>query len=148
LVQGVPVPWMQFGFYTALLIALAWCFLGIGMLVSSMARTTDVAQGLAFVIWLLLLLFLDLILLGILIQQKSPPELVVTIALLNPMQVFRTAAMLLFDPQLVLLGPAAYVILDNFGKLGYIIWALVYPVIFGSLCASLGYWLFKRGDLP
>jgi ABC-2 type transport system permease protein len=96
----------------------------------------------------MLLLFLDLILLGIIIKEGLPPEGVIAIALANPLQVFRTASMMLFDPQLVLLGPSAYVILDNFGRTGYLIWALVYPVALGSLCAWIGYLLFRRGDLP
>ncbi len=146
--KGLEIPWLQFSYYSALLLALTWCFLGIGMLLSTLARSIDIAQGLGFLVWLILLLFLDLILLGMLIQQQVQQEVIVAIALLNPMQVFRTAAMLLFDPQLVLLGPAAYVILDNFGVKGYIIWAFVYPIGFGSLCAALGYSLFKRGDLP
>lgn len=146
--QEIPVPWDIFVFYTALLVALAWCFLGIGMLISTLARSADVAQGAAFLVWLVLLLFLDLILLGMMIQERMPPESVVTIALANPMQVFRTAAMLLFDPQLVLLGPAAYVILDTFGQAGYMAWAVGYPVIIGSLCAAAGFLQFRRGDLP
>jgi thiol-disulfide isomerase/thioredoxin len=52
-----------------------------------------------------LLLFLDLILLGVMIQGKLSPELAVTLALINPLQVFRTAALALFDPQLIVLGP-------------------------------------------
>jgi ABC-2 type transport system permease protein len=28
------------------------CFLGIGMLISAIARTTDMAQGAAFMVWL------------------------------------------------------------------------------------------------
>ncbi len=146
--KEIPVPWGIFVFYTALLVALAWCFLGIGMLISTLARSADVAQGAAFLVWLVLLLFLDLILLGLMIQERMPPESVVTIALANPMQVFRTAAMLLFDPQLVLLGPAAYVILDTFGQAGYMAWAVGYPVVIGSLCAAAGFLLFRRGDLP
>ena len=59
-----------------------------------------------------------------------------------------TASMMLFDPQLVLLGPSAYVILDNFGRGGYIAWALVYPGLLGLLSAWLGYSIFRRGDLP
>ncbi len=113
-----------------------------------MVRSFDVAQGLAFLIWLFLLLFLDLILLGVIIKEGLPAESVIAIALANPLQVFRTASMMLFDPQLVLLGPSAYVILDHFGRTGYLIWALVYPVALGSLCAWLGYILFRRGDLP
>ncbi len=147
-VRGVEVPWYLLIYYTALLMALAWCFLGIGMLISTLARSSDVAQGAAFVVWLTLLLFLDLILLGIMIQENMPPDSVIAIALANPMQVFRTASMMLFDSQLVLLGPAAYVILDNFGQWGYIAYALTYPVLVGTLCAAAGFLLFRRSDLP
>jgi len=148
LVRGIEVPWGMFGYYTALLAAMAACFLGLGMLISSIARTTDMAQGAAFMTWLVLLLFLDLILLGVMIQGRVAPEVAVSIALANPLQVFRTAALALFDPQLIVLGPAAYVILDTFGANGYKIFALAYPTGLGLLAASLGYFLFKRGDLP
>ena len=147
-IKGAEIPWGQVLFYTLMLLVLAWCFLGIGMLISSLARSADVAQGAAFIIWLVLLLFLDLILLGIMIQNGSTSETVVLIALLNPLQVFRTGAMMLFDPQLVLLGPSAWVILDTFGYVGYLIYSIVYPLIVGTLCAGLGYYFFKKGDLP
>jgi ABC-2 type transport system permease protein len=146
--KGADVPWLLFGFYTGLLMALAWCFLGIGMLLSTLTRSADVAQASAFVVWLTLLLFLDLILLGVMIRNQIPPESAVAIALANPLQVFRTSAMLLLDPQLVMLGPSAYVILDAFGRAGYVAYALAYPVLLGTLCAFVGYLLFKRSDLP
>jgi ABC-2 type transport system permease protein len=148
LVKEIPVPWDMFGYYTALLATMALCFLGLGMLISSVARSTDMAQGAAFMTWLVLLLFLDLILLGVMIQGRVAPEIAVAIALANPLQVFRTAALALFDPQLIVLGPAAYVILDTFGVLGYKIFALVYPSTVGLLAAALGYFIFRRGDLP
>lgn len=148
LARSAEVPWGLFAYYTALLLVLAWCFLGIGMLISSLARSADVAQGAAFVVWLILILFLDLIMLGILIRESLVPEAAVAIALVNPLQVFRTAAMMLFDPQLVLLGPTAFIILDFFGNAGYLAWALVYPLLLGTLTATLGYILFRRSDLP
>jgi ABC-2 type transport system permease protein len=146
--KGAEVPWTLFGYYTGLVMVLAWCFLGIGMLLSTITRSADVAQGAAFVVWLTLLLFLDLILLGIMVRESLPPETAVAIALANPMQVFRTATMMLFDPQLVLLGPTAYVILDNFGQSGYIVYAIAYPILLGTAAAGLGFLLFKRSDLP
>jgi ABC-2 type transport system permease protein len=146
--RGAEIPWVLLTYYTGLLMALAWCFLGIGMLISALARSADVAQGAAFVIWLTLLLFLDLVLLGVMIRGALPPEAAVAISLVNPLQVFRTAAMMLFDQQLVLLGASAYVILDHFGTTGYILYALAYPVALGSLCAWIGYWWFCRSDLP
>jgi ABC-2 type transport system permease protein len=148
MVRGAAVPYELVGYYTALLMVLCWCFLGIGMLISTIARSADVAQGAAFIIWLFLILFLDLILLGIMIREQLPPETAVAISLANPLQVFRTASMLLFDAELVLLGPTAYVILDLFGRTGYLLWALLYPLLIGSGCAGLGYWLFRRSDLP
>jgi ABC-2 type transport system permease protein len=146
--RGLDVPWRHFGLYATLLVALAWCFLGLAMLISSLARSIDVAQSAAFFLWLILLLFLDLILLGVLIRERLPMELIVGLALANPLQTFRTAAMLLFDPQLILLGPAAYVILDNFGREAYLAFAVVYPALLGSGAAALGYVLFRNGDLP
>ncbi len=146
--KGADVPWALFTYYTGLLMALAWCFLGIGMLLSTLSRSADVAQASAFVIWLTLLLFLDLILLGVMIREYLPPESAVAIALVNPLQVFRTAAMLLLDRQLVMLGPSAYVILDAFGEVGYIAYALLYPTLLGTLCAVGGYLIFRRSDLP
>ena len=148
LVRGIEVPWGMFIYYTALLAVMGWCFLGMGMLVSALARSTDVAQGAAFMLWLTLLLFLDLILLGVMIQGQVQPEVVVGIALANPLQVFRTAALALFDPQLIVLGPSAYVILDTFGVAGYKLFALAYPAAIGALCAGAGYFFFRRGDLP
>jgi ABC-2 type transport system permease protein len=145
--KGVAIPWFQVLFYTGLLASLAWCFLGFGMLISTLSRSTDVAQGAAFMIWLLLLLFLDLILLGMMISEGLPAESAVAISLANPLQSFRTASMLLFDPQLVLLGPSAYLILDNFGRTGYLAWAMSYPIVLGFITAGLGFWAFRRGDL-
>jgi ABC-2 type transport system permease protein len=148
MVKEIEIPWGMFGYYTCLLAAMALCFLGLGMLISAIARSTDMAQGAAFLTWLVLLLFLDLILLGIMIQGRVAPEIAVGIALANPLQVFRTAALALFDPQLIVLGPSAFVILDTFGVMGYKIFALVYPSMLGLMAAALGYFIFRRGDLP
>jgi ABC-2 type transport system permease protein len=101
----------------------------------------------AFTVWLVLLLFLDLILLGAMVRQQMPSETVVAIALLNPMQVFRTASMLVFDPELILMGPAAHVILDTMGRTGFLIYGFIYPMVFGLLSAGIGFFVFRRGDL-
>lgn len=148
LAQNIEVPWNMFLYYTGLLAAMAWCFLGIAMLLSTLARSTDVAQGAAFVVWLAMLLFLDLILLGVMIQGHAAPEVAVAIALANPLQVFRSAALMLFDPQLIVLGPAAFVIMDTLGAAGFMIYGLVYPAVIGTLSATAGYFMFRRGDLP
>lgn len=146
-VKGAGVPWLHIGFYTALLLSLTVCFLGLSFLVSSIARTLEIAQGAAFLVWLMLLLFLDLILLGVMIKAQAPVQTVVALALLNPLQAFRVAAMMLFDPELVMLGPSAFVILDAFGYWGYLAWALIYPIVLGAVAGGIGYLVFRGRDL-
>lgn len=146
--KGAGVPWALLLADIGLLVALVWCFLGLGFLISSMTRSTDVAQTAAFFLWLVFVVALDLVLLGLLIRHQLPAEVVVAVALLNPLQVFRTASMLLFDPQLVLLGPAAWAIFDIFGERGFLVFAYAYPLGLGALAAALGFVLFRRNDLP
>ena len=146
-VKGHAIPWRHVGLYSGLTASLAACFLGLGFLLSAVSRSTEVALGASLLIWLLLAAFMDLFLLSVLIKAQFIPEFVIAIALANPMQSFRTASMILFDPQLILLGPASYVILDNFGVSGYVLWALGYPAALGLVFAALGYWRFSKSDL-
>jgi len=146
--KGAAVPMGQVAWYSLLLLVLSFCFLGFGFLISAMARTTEMAQSAALLLWLILLLFLDLILLGLLIKAQAAPELVMTIALLNPLEVFRGGAMILFDPQLLMLGPTAYLILDVFGRTGFMLYSVLYPIGLGTVLALGGFLVFKRGDYP
>ena len=145
--QNLTIPWQAVSYYTLMLATLAWCFLGFGMFLSTLVRKQEWAMGLAFLSWLLLLLFLDAILIGVMLQHKLQEEVIMGITLLNPLQVFRTGAMLLFDPELTILGPASYVILDFFGKQGYLTFCIGYPMLLGWVFSLLGFRLFKKGDL-
>ncbi len=145
--RGHVVPWGHIGFYSGLVAALAICFLGLGFLLSAVSRSTEVALGASLLIWLILVALLDLLLLSMLIRAQVVPDFIIAIALANPLQSFRTASMILFDPQLILLGPASYVILDHFGVNGYVAWALAYPTALGLGFAAFGFWRFTRSDL-
>lgn len=147
LLKGHGVPWRHVGLYAGLVTALSTCFLGLGFLLSAISRSTEVALGASLLIWLALVALLDLLLLSVLIKAQFAPDFVIAIALANPLQSFRTASMILFDPQLILLGPASYVILDFFGVTGYVIWALIYPTLLGLAFAGIGYMRFRRADL-
>jgi ABC-2 type transport system permease protein len=128
--------------------SMGWCFLGIGMLISALARSTDVAQGMAFMVWLLLLLFLDLILLGVMIQGQVAPEVAVGIALANPLQVFRTAALALFDPQLIVLGPRPTSSSTPSARPATSFFALAYPAGSRRPVRRRRLPVLPRGDLP
>lgn len=144
---GFDVPWGVALYDVGLMLSLIICFLGLAFLISSVTRSTELALGLSLAVWLILLAFMDLVLIGVLIRENFAPELIVGVALANPMQSFRTASMLVYDEQLMLLGPAAYVLLDAFGPRGYMIWALAYPAGLGVLAAGIGYARFRSTDL-
>ena len=73
--------------------------------------------------------------------------MIYAIALANPLQVFRIGAIALFDPDLSVIGPASYFILDEFGKNFIALYCIIYPAILGIIFAILGYTIFKRKDL-
>lgn len=145
--KGVEVPWGIFFYYIGLIFALNVNFLGFSFFISSLVKTQEVALGVAFFLWLALLAFIDILLIGVLTQQFANAELIFSIALSNPLQVFRLGAISLFDPELAVIGPSAYFILDEFGKKFFSIYAIAYPIVLGLFFAILGYIAFKKRDL-
>ena len=145
--KGVEVPWGIFFYYIGLIFALNVNFLGFSFFISSIVKSQEVALGVAFFLWLALLAFIDILLIGVLSQKFASAELVFSIALSNPLQVFRLGAISLFDPEMAVIGPSAYFILDEFGKMFFSIYALVYPIILGIIFAILGFVAFKKRDL-
>jgi ABC-2 type transport system permease protein len=133
--------------YSALLFALCFTFLGVAFFLSSIVKSTDVALGSSFVVWIVLLAFIDIALIGLMLQNRVSDDLIITIAMLNPIEVFRIGAITLFDPQLTVIGPVAYYLLDTLGSTFLIVYAIVYPILIGTLFAWLGYIAFKKKDL-
>ncbi len=147
MIKGLAIPWQIVGYYSALLGTLSWCFLGLGMYISTLVKKQEWGLGLSILIWLVLLLFIDVILIGLMLRQQIMESVIVAVALLNPIMVFRTGAVLLFDPELTSMGPASYVILDNMGYRGFLTYTILYPLFLGWLFSCLGFLRFKKGDL-
>ncbi|MFV0481052.1 MAG: ABC transporter permease [Campylobacteraceae bacterium] len=145
--KGADIPWIIFLYYIALIIALCINFLGFSFFISSLVKNQEVALGVSFFLWLTLLAFIDILLIGMLSRGAGSPEFVFSVALLNPLQVFRIGAMSLFDPELAVIGPAAYFVLDSFGKTLFSLYAVFYPILIGVLFSFFGFILFKKKDL-
>ncbi len=144
---SLDVPWNLFWLYSSLLAAMVFCFLGIGMFISVYTRSQELAVSTAFVIWLVLVAFLDLLLMGMMLKFRVNPDIVIGIGMLNPLQVFRVGVLVLFDPKLTTMGPAAYYILDTVSRGVFIVFALIYPTLLGYLLAWLGNRRFKSRDV-
>jgi ABC-2 type transport system permease protein len=146
-IKGAEVPWSIFFLYTGLLFALSSAFLGIAFFISSFVKSSEVALGVAFFVWIFLLAFIDIALISLMMQERFSEELIITIAMLNPMEIFRVAAISLFDPELTVMGPVAYYILDSVSQTSFVILSIAYPVLIGLIFAYLGYRIFAKKDL-
>jgi len=145
--KGAAIPWDIFILYTGLLLALSSSFLGIAFFVSSVVKSSEVALGLAFFIWIFLLSFIDIALISLMMQNRFNEEMIIAIAMTNPMEVFRVAAISLFDPELTVMGPVAFYILDSMKQSVFIFFSIAYPVVLGLVFATFGYIVFKKRDL-
>ncbi len=141
------VPWEFFWLYSALLASMVFCFLGIGMFISVYTRSQELAVSSAFVIWLVLVAFIDLLLMGMMLKLRMNPELVIGLGMINPLQVFRVGVLVLFDPKLTTMGPVAYYILDTVNRGVFIAFAVISPTLLGYLFAVLGARRFRSKDV-
>lgn len=145
--KGADIPWSIFFLYTGLLFALSCAFLGIAFFISSFVKSSEVALGIAFFIWIFLLAFIDIALISLMMQQRFSTEIIITISMMNPMEIFRVAAISLFDPELTVMGPVAFYILDSMSQSMFVLLSIVYPLFIGIIFATLGFSLFKNKDL-
>ncbi len=146
-IKGASIPWDIFFLYTGLLFALSSAFLGIAFFISSFVKSSEVALGIAFFVWIFLLSFIDIALISLMMQQRYSEELIIAIALANPMEIFRVAAISLFDPELTVMGPVAFHILDNIKQSAFVLLSVGYPVVLGLLFAFAGFKIFQKKDL-
>ena len=147
LVKKIEIPWDILTLYTALLFALSFVFLSFGFLISSAIKNQEMGQGVAFLLWLILLAFLDLALMGFLMKSNVREDIIFFITLINPIEVFRIAAISLFDPNLAVIGVASNFVLNNFSVFGFVLYSIFYPLILGAIMLVGGYFIFSSRDL-
>ncbi len=145
--KGADVPWNIFFLYTGLLFAMSSAFLGIAFFVSSIVKSSEMALGISFFVWIFLLAFIDIALISLMMQERMSTGLIIGIALVNPMEIFRVAAISLFDPELTVMGPVAFYILDMMSQKMFVFVSIVYPLLLGLLFAFLGFTIFAKKDL-
>jgi Cu-processing system permease protein len=122
---------------------LALVSLSLGFLISSLVRKGSTAISIALFIWLLLLIFGDLGVMGTSMVLKLGVGQLFTLTLLNPMQIFKIAAILNIRGSLEVLGPAGIYALRTYGS-------QLMPGLIGVLLAwtllpmTIAYYAFRR----
>lgn len=146
-IKGASIPWSIFFLYTGLLFSLSSAFLGIAFFISSFVKSSEVALGISFFVWIFLLAFIDIALISLMMQQRFNEQLIIFIAMINPMELFRVAAISLFDPELTVMGPVAFYILDLMSQGLFVFVAICYPLFIGLSFAYAGFKIFEKKDL-
>lgn len=131
---GVSQGAAAFAGLTGVTVLLAWVSLALGFVISGRSRRTASALGAAVVVWLALVLVGDLGLMGTAVVLKLTPGMLLSAALLNPLESYRILAIYLLTDSLELLGPAGLAARDTFGN-----WTAVAlaSILLGWLLASL-----------
>jgi Cu-processing system permease protein len=138
------------GVYTALAglaVLLGLASLSLGLLISVLARRSAVAVGVGVVVWFGLVLLGDLGLMGTAVALQLRADTLFLLALLNPLEAFKLAAVLAIQPSLEVLGPAGLYGAQTFG-------AWLGPMLVGLLVAwcvlplGLAGLMFRRKGEP
>ncbi len=140
---GVPADTTAFLRIALLSWLLAVASLGIGMLISTVTRTAGGALGGAVFAWLVLVFIGDLGLMGTAVATSLPVGGLFAVALLNPIEAFRLAALTTFAGSLDVLGPAGTYAVDTLGDA--LAPALTAALAVWVLAPALIAWLRFRG---
>lgn len=97
-------------------VALAWTMLAVGFLISTVARRTALALGVAIFVWLGFVFIGDLGLMGGAMMLRLRVEELLGLSLINPLQVFKLAALSSLHASLDVLGPAGLYASQTFGR--------------------------------
>ncbi len=146
LFKHLVVPWHVYLIYSGLVAALSLCFLGISYFISSLSQRQDTAIFTAFFVWFFFVALLDVGILGLFLKFGISINLVLAMALANPLELFRIAAFSLFDVKLAVIGPIAWTLLGKIGNNGLLMIAYIYPIFMGLFIGFVGLIYFKNND--
>jgi len=128
-------------------LALVWSFVGIGLLLSSLARTPERATVYALLTWLVTTALHDFGLIAILLRARLLPGLVFALAASNPSEAGRLAMLSGIDPELSVLGPVGFWIANSLGSRVTLLVGVGWPLLLGAMTSSLALYRLKRSDL-
>lgn len=136
----------DFGIFLTLLVLstlLALATLSLGFLISAAVKKASTAVGLALFLWLILVYFGDLGLMGTALVMQMDVEQLLALALINPLQVFKLAAVLDLRENLEVLGPAG---IFAFRTYGGALWPLLVVLLLAWVIApfTIATQVFKK----
>jgi ABC-2 type transport system permease protein len=126
--------------------SLSVAFVGVGVLVSSAASSTDRATVYALVAWLGASVLHDFGLIGLLLRWRLSPAVVFALAALNPVESARIAILTGVDPELSVLGPVGFWLANTLGARWALVVGVGWPAAVGVFALLLARRNLRRSD--
>lgn len=117
----------------AVVVALIFSFVGLGLWVSARAATAERAMVWALGLWALTAGLHDVLLIATLLRTSLPPEAVFFLAALNPSEAARVGLLSSVDPELAVLGPVGFWLANTLGSGRALAIAVGWPLLLGVL---------------
>lgn len=146
LVYG-PMPWSFVGRVLAVTAALVVAFVGIGLAVSTFARTGARALVAVLLIWALTVALLDLGIVGLLLRSPMPPALTMLLVAANPVEAARLGLLAGISDELAALGPVGFFIATRVGAGPLLLLGIVWPIVLGLTAFAASVRRFCKGDV-
>lgn len=121
--------------------------LSLGLMISVLSRKSSAAIGIALVAWLTLAFAGDLGLMGSAIVFRLHLWSLFSLALANPLEVFKMAVLAGTHASLDVLGPVGRYAVENYGRAIWAIFAGTF-VAWIALPLTLAWWFLKKTEVP
>jgi len=128
-------------------IALTWAFVGVGLWLSSIARTSERATVYVLFAWLVTTALHDFGLIALLLRFKLLPAVVFALAASNPAEAGRLAILTGIDPELSVLGPVGFWIATTLGPKLTLLVGIGWPTALGAAAVAAAIAHLNRADL-
>jgi ABC-2 type transport system permease protein len=142
-----PIDWGFLAWAVVLSAALVWCFVGLGLWVSTVARSQAKALIALLLIWAAAVALLDFALVGLMLQMRLNHQTVLVLGALNPVQASRVALLMAADPELSWLGPVGFWLSTRVGGGLVLAAGIAWPALVGTGAWLLALRRFRRGDV-
>jgi ABC-2 type transport system permease protein len=113
--------------------ALVFAFVGLGLLISTWAKTAERALVWALVLFVMSAALHDVLLITVLLRSPLPPQVVFFLSALNPSEAARVGILASVDPELSVLGPVGFWLANTLGANKALALAIGWPAVLGTL---------------
>jgi ABC-type transport system involved in multi-copper enzyme maturation permease subunit len=140
--RGVPASLVlaTYGF----LVLLSLVFTSIGLLISALSDTRSRAVTVGLALWLLLVVLGSLGAMAALIRWGAPADLLVAWSVVNPVEAFRLAVMVVLDPDLQILGPVGVELVRRHGPAAVVAVTTLSLGLWTVTTTLAGWWVAPR----